>query len=105
MHLLLIIRRTHLMSIHNLIAERKNQSLKIHLIFHLVFLEMKRVNILTSHLPLYIIHEIMRMPTNTLNVMIMVIVIFVLLHLIKISIHSMLICLSHWYFMIYLLTK
>lgn len=57
-----------------------------------------------SHLPLYVIHQIMRMLTNILNFLILVIVISVLIHVITMLIHSLLICLRHRYPMIYLLT-
>lgn len=86
-------------------AKRTNISLRIHLTFHLPFPEMQRVKILSSHIPLYMIHQIMRMPTNILNFFIMVFVIFVLLHLIMILIHLLLIFLSCWSLMIYLFMK
>ena len=56
MHPLLIIRRTHHMLVHHLTTERKNHSLKILLIFHLIFPETQRVNFSASHLPLCLTH-------------------------------------------------
>lgn len=105
MHLLPIIHKTHLMLVYHLIVERKNLSLRIHLTFHLLFLEIQRVNILASLLCLCTIHQIMRMPTNILNFLIVAIMIFVILHLIMMLIHSLLIYLSHWSLMIYILIE
>jgi len=73
--------------------------------FSSVFVETQRVNILDSHLPLSVIPKIMRMLTNILNFLIMVIMISVLLHLIMMSIHFLLICQRHCYLIIYLSTK
>lgn len=66
---------------------------------------MLRVNILASNLPLCMIHQIMRMPKNILNFLIMVVMISILIQLITMLIHSLLICLSHFSLMIYLLKK
>ena len=60
MHLLLIKSVTHQMLVHHSTMERINYSLKIHLTFHLPFPKTQRVNSSTSHLPLYLIHQIMR---------------------------------------------
>lgn len=79
--------------------------LRIQLIFHLSFPKMQRVNILASHQPLYMIHQIMKMQTNILNFLIVFVMIYFLLHLITMVIHSLLIFLSHPSSMIYLLMK
>ena len=85
--------------------ERTNHSLKIHLIFHLLFPETQRVNVLPSHPPLCVIHRIMRMPTNILTFLILVVVISSPHHPITMLIHSLLICLSHWSTKFHRLTK
>lgn len=100
-----IIHRTHMMSVHNLIVERTNISLRIHLNFHLLFPETQRLNILSSHLPLCMIHQIMRMLMNIPNFLITVVVISVIFHLTMMLIHSLLIFLIHWSPMFYLLMK
>jgi len=105
MHLLPIIHRTHPMSIHHLIVERTNLSLKIDSIFHLLFPETQRVNILSSHLPLCMIHQTMRMSMNSLIFLIIVVVIYLLLYSITMLIQSSLIFQSHLFMMIYLSMK
>lgn len=105
MFLLLMIHRKYQMLVCHFIEERTHLPLKIYPTYHLSLWKTKRVNILASHLPLYMIHQIMRISTNILNFLIMVVVIFVLLHLIMMLIHSLLICLSHRSPMIYLLTE
>ena len=52
------------MSVIHSTIERISYSLKIHLIFHLPFLETQRMNFSAFHLPLYLIHQIMRMPNE-----------------------------------------
>lgn len=105
MYLLLIIHRTHQMSACHYIVKRTHLPLKLCPICHLSFMKMQRVNFLASHLPLCMIHQIMRMPMNILNFLIVVVMIFVLLHFITMLIHSLLIFISHWSLMIYLLTE
>lgn len=105
MFLLPINHRTHRMSACHYIAERSHLPLKIRPICHLSFLKTQRVNFLVSHLPLYMIHQIMRMPMNKTNFMIVVVVISVHLRLITMLIHLLSIFLSHWTSIIYLLTK
>lgn len=102
---LLIIHKTHRMLVHNLTMERTDHYLNIHLIIHLSFLEIKRMNILASHLPLCAIHRIMRMTTNILHFMILVVVISSPNHLITMLIQSLLIHLRHRSTMIHLSTK
>lgn len=100
-----IIHRTHQMPVCHCIMVRTHLYMKIHSIFHLSFLKMLRVNILVTHQPLYMIHQIMSIPVNISNFLLMVFVIFSLLQLITMLIHSLLILLIHWSPMIYLLMK
>lgn len=95
MHPLLIICRTKWMLVHHPTTEGTNHSLKTHLILHLLFPQTQRANILSSHLPLCVIHQIIRMLTNILNFLIFVVVIYLLLHLIMMMIQSLLIRLRH----------
>lgn len=85
-------------------ADKTHLPLKIHSICHLSFLKTQRVDIFASHLPLCLIHQIMRMPTNILNFLILVVMIYPLPHMIMMLI-QVLIYLRHWSVMIYLLTK
>ena len=85
--------------------ERDNNLLRIHLIFHLLFPKMHRMNIFSSHLPLCMIHQIMRMPTNIQNFLILVFMISLPHNLIMMLIHSLLIRLNHYSTMIHLSTK
>jgi len=64
------------MSVCNFIVERTHLYLQIHLIFHLSFPETQRVNILFSHQPLCMIHQIMRMSINISKFLIVVFIIF-----------------------------
>lgn len=105
MHPLLITQRTHRMLVHHLIMERINYSLKIHLILHLSFPKTQRMSLFTFHLPLYVIHPTMRMSTNILDFMILVIVISSPHHMVMMLIHSFLIYLIHWSTKIHLSTK
>lgn len=105
MSLLLIIQRTYKMSFHHLIIERTNLPFRIHLIFHLSFLETQRIEICVSHQPLYMIFQIMRMSMYISNFLVVVVVIFFLIHLITIMIHLLLIFLSRQSLMIYKLKK
>lgn len=105
MFLLSIIHRTQQMSVYHRNAERTHLPLKIHPICHLSFLKTWRVNIFASHLPLYLIHQIMRMSASILNFLILVVVISLPLHLITMLIQLSLICLRDWSTMIYLSTK
>jgi len=100
-----ITRKTHCMSVHHFRIERICYSLKIHLIFNLPFLETQRINLFTSHLPLYVIHQTMRMSTNILNFLILVVLIYSPHHQIMMLIHSLLIHLSHWFTNIHLPMK
>ena len=93
------------MSLHHLTIERINYSLKIHLTFHMLFSEAQRVNFSASHLPLYLIHQILRMSMKSLIFFIVAIVIYLLMYLIMMMILSQLIFLSLLFMMIYLLTK
>ena len=87
MHLLLIIHRIHGMSFCHCVPERKPIFFQIYSVFHPSFLKMQRVNILSYHQPLYMIHQIMSMPMNIPNYLIVVVVITFLLHSIKMLIH------------------
>ena len=58
-------------------------------ICHLSLVKTKRVNIFGYHLPLCLIHQIMRMATNILNFLILVVVIYSLPHLIMMLIQSL----------------
>ena len=102
---LLIFHGTHCTLAHHPTTERTNHSFEIHLIFHLLFLEMQRVNILPLHLPLYVIHQTMRMSTNILNFLILVVMISSPHQMITMLIHSLLIHLSHYSMNIHLSTK
>ena len=97
MHPFFITHRTHWISIHHSTTERINYSLKIHLIFHLPFPETQRMDFSASHLPLCLIHQIMRMPMKLSNFMIIAIVIHLLPYSIMIMILSLLIFQSHWF--------
>lgn len=85
--LLPIVHGTRWMSVCHYIAERTHLPSKIFPIYHLSFFKAQRVNILDSHLPLCTIHQIMRIPTNILDFMILVFMISLLLHLIMMLIH------------------
>lgn len=100
-----IIHRMCDMSFSHLITERTNLSSQIHSISHLSFLETQRVKFFVSHQPLFIIHQIMRMPLSILHFLIVVVVIFSLILVIMILIHLLLIILSHRYLMVHLLMK
>jgi len=93
------------MSIYHNIAERTHLPLKSYPNYHLSFLKTKRVNILASHLLLFMIHQIMSMPKNILNFLILVVMVSLLLHLIMMLIPSLLIYLRHWSTMIYMSMK
>lgn len=88
--------RTRQMSVCHYSAKRPHLPLKSYPIFHLSFLKTRSVNILVSRLPHCMIHQIIRMLTNILNFLILVVMISLLLHLITMLIHSFLICLRHW---------
>ena len=105
MFLVPIICRTCRMWVCDLSAERTHITLKIWPISHLSFLKTQRVNIFSSRLPLYPIHQFLRMPTNISNFLILVILIYSLPHLIMTLIPSLLIYPRHWSTMIYLSTK
>ena len=102
MHIPLIIHRTHWMLVSHCIVERTQLSSQIHSIFQLSFSEMQRVNIIGFHQPLCMIHEVMRMPMNFWNFLIVVVVITLLLHLIMMMTHALLVFLSHPSSLIYL---
>ena len=60
-----------------------------------IFLESTKGEIFSSHLPLCLIHQIMRMPTNILNFFILVFVIYSLPHSIMMLIQPLLIYPRH----------
>lgn len=105
MFLLPIIHKMHRMSVHHLIAERKNVPFWIHLICHLFFPKIPRVKIYVSHQPLCMIRQILRMLMYIFNFLIVDVVISLLIHSIMIMIHLLLIFLSHQSLMIYKLMK
>lgn len=102
MFLLLTIHQTHQMSVYHYIIEMTHIPLKIYPFYHLSFLKTQRANILAFHLPLCTVDQIMRIPTNISNFLIMDFVIFIL-HLMMMLIHLFLISLSHQSPKIYLL--
>lgn len=102
--ILSIIYRTHRMPVYHYIVETTHLPLRICPIYHLSFLKTQRVNILAFHLPLCMIHQIMRISTNITNFLIVVVMIYVLLHLSTMLLHSLLIFLSYQSLMIYLST-
>jgi len=95
MHPLLITHGSHQMLVHHLTMERISYSLNIHLIHHLSFPEILRMSSFSSHLPLYLIHLIMRISNNSLIFLIMVVVIHLLPFFIMIMNLSQLIFRSH----------
>lgn len=105
MFLLPIIHGTPRMSICHYNVERTYLPRKIHSMYHLSFLKKQRVNIFTSHLPFCPIHQIMRMLTNILIFMILVVVIYPLPHLIMMLIQLLSIYPRHCSTMIYLSMK
>jgi len=82
MHSLLIIHITHVIYVPHLTTKRTNYALKIHFNFHLLSLKTQRVNILVSHLALYLIYFIMRMSMESLIFIIIAIMMMTLLLLI-----------------------
>jgi len=93
------------MLVHYLKIESISYSLKIHLIFHMSFLETQRMSLFDFHIPLYLIHLIMRMSMNSLIFLVVAVVIHLFPYLIKIMNLSQLIFLSLWFMMIYLMMK
>ena len=66
------------MLVHHSTMKEISYSLKIQLILHLYFLKIQRMSLFNFHLPLYLIHLIMRMPKNSLIFLIVVVLIHLL---------------------------
>ena len=99
-----IIHRTHVMLFFHPDVERMNLLLLIFLISHIIFLNTLSVKFIVFHLPLFVIHQIMRMPLYViLNFLIMVVVTSSLIHLVTIQIFLLLIFPNYRSVMIYLL--